>query len=47
VIFLYYRTLANVLNSRVSALHLRSNTILTRLTEHDDVMKALLRGPRA
>jgi len=33
-----------VLNSRVSALHLRSTTIVTRLTEHDDAIKLLLRG---
>ena len=42
--FLYCRTLANVLNPRVSALHLRSTTIVTRLTEHDNVIKSLLRG---
>jgi len=33
-----------VLNSRVSALCLRSTTIVTRLTEHDDVIQSLLRG---
>jgi len=27
--------------------YLRSTTIVTRLTEHDDVIKSLLRGPRA
>jgi len=32
-----------VFNSRVSALHLRSTTIVTRLTEDDDVIKLLLR----
>jgi len=32
---------------RVSALHLRSTTIVTRLTERDDVIKSLLReAPR-
>jgi len=43
--FLYYRTLPNVLNSRkqgfISALYLGR---ITRLTEHDDVIKPLLRG---
>jgi len=33
-----------VLNSRVSALYLRSTTIITRLTEHDDVIQSLFRG---
>jgi len=33
-----------VLNSRVSASYLRSTTIVTRLTEHDDVIKSLFRG---
>jgi len=43
---LLYRTFANVLNSRVSisTLYLRSTTIVTRLTEHGDVIKSLLRG---
>jgi len=35
-----------VLNSRVSisTLYLRSTMIVTRLAEHDDVIKSLLRG---
>ena len=33
-----------MVNFRVSALHLRSTTIVTRLTEHDEVIKSLLRG---
>jgi len=33
-----------VLNSRVSALHLHFTTIVTQLSEHDDVMQSLLRG---
>jgi len=42
-----YRTLANVLNCRVSALHLRSTAIVTWLTEHDDVIQSLHRvAPR-
>jgi len=41
---LYHRTLANLLNSCGKALYLRSTMILTRLTEHDDVIKSLLRG---
>ena len=35
---------ANVHISRVSALHLRSTTIVTWLSEHDDGIKSLLRG---
>jgi len=36
--------LANVFNSRVGALYLRSTTVVIRLTEHDDVIKQLIRG---
>jgi len=40
--FLYYRTLANVLNSRfVFAFY---HDRIARLTEHDDVIKPLPRG---
>ena len=36
-----------MLNSRVSGLHLRSATIVTRLTEHDDVTKITALRARA
>jgi len=43
-LYYYYRTLRNVLNSRTKALHLRSTIAVARLTEHDDVIRTLIRG---